>query len=394
MLSPYKIARKILPLSIQALLGNRHKVKRATLDQLLFSFTQHPHEKQIFYEKSFIPMLHKDLEENPCIPSPITEAYRGWYNRPQNQQVTTVSGDVWIEPATGWPMGPSNQLYLSLYPAGISPYMATPSYAAIWRRKPQVYFEKIINLRDVNEAGYSHFYNDLVARLVLIKQHIHDLKAYTVIIAKKTAETAYARHLIAHMPIFKQVGSLFYQDREFVHSREAIFAHPHINATANLDVFHGMIAQAKASHRVAETTDERRIFLSRAPTRRRAIRNQEEITEIVKAKGFEVVDTDLLALPAQIELFTQCRHIIGIHGAGLINILYRSPRHFSLFEIREPVRPLLGLNMLYQNMAVALGADYGATLGEKTNPSNQSFYMPADRFEADFNHFWSMHGTD
>ena len=321
MISVYKLARKILPLSLQARLGNRHNIKRKTIDPLLFRFTSHPGEERLFYQRAPTPMPQEKLEGNPFIPAPVAATYRHWHDKVQTQQVVKVTGDIYLDPVSAWPMGASNQLYLSLNPAGISPYMAVPAYRSIFHKSPMRSFDKIINLRDINEVGYSHFYSDIMARLALITRHGLSLKDYTLIISKKVAETAYGRYLIAHAPIFKEAGDIFLQDNEFVHCHEGLFAHATVNPTANFEMFKEVIAQAKAACPIEGEIQHRKIFLTRARTRRRAMRNGDVIEEIVKARGFEIVDADTLTLPQQIAMFTHCRHLVGIHGAGLDSLL-------------------------------------------------------------------------
>ncbi len=388
MLSPYKLARKILPASLQAKLGNRHKVKRMTLDRLLFRFTRHPQEQRLHYMR--LPtenMPPSALEENPHIPKPIAQSYAAFYRKENVQQVVKVAGEIYIEARTGWPMGKHNQLYLSLHPSGITPYMPVPDYRTILKKKPIVRLDKIISLRNVNEGGYSHFYTDILAKLVLIQQTIGSLKPYTLVISKKLAGTAYGSFLLKNVPIFQEAGGIFLQDKEYVTANEAIFASAFINPTNNKPIVEEVIKQIRAAHPCSDA-GERKIYLTRAKHRRRTIRNNDEIEAIMQGYGFEIVDADTLTLPQQIELFANCRHLVGIHGAGISNILYRYPKKLSLFEIREPLRPNLPMYAGYHNTAVALGYNYGATLGQDSDPDNQSFYMPAKQFVADFDAFW------
>jgi len=218
-------------------------------------------------------------------------------------------------------------------------------------------------------------------------------KEYTLVISKAVAETPYGRFLMENSPLFSELGGIFLQGDEFIACKEAIFTsvfvHPTITHNA---IFKRVAEQAKAAHPISDAVGNRKVFLTRGKHRRRTMRNNEEIVEIVRAKGFEIVDADCLSLPQQIELFTHCRYLVGIHGAGLANMLYRHPHTLSLFEICEPIRPILGLNPLYHNMAVAFGFDYGAVMGEANHNENQSFHMPPEKFETAFHAFWAAKG--
>jgi len=392
-LSPYKLARKVLPKPVQAWLGNRNKVKRATLDPLLFRFTSHPREEQLLYQKRRtlnVPELA--LEQNPFIPAHIASSYRQWYRSQQIQQIVRVRGEVLIEPVTGWPMGRGNALYASLFPSGLSPFLPVPRYQTIWRKTPMLRLGKVISLRNANEGGYSHFYTDLMSQMALLLRTEINLGEYTLVIAKKVAHSAYGRFLLAHVPMFQQVAAVVVQDNEFIACEEALFINAFGNST-NSEVFLDVVAQAQAAHPIAAPRGDRKIFLMRGKHRRRTMSNGDEIYEILKAKGFESIDTDTLSVPEQIETFAHCRHLVGIHGAGLMNMLYRHPAHLSLFEIAEPmVRQAHSLNGQYHNLAVALGFDYGCTMGQVANAHDHSFYLPPQQFEVDFGAFWARFG--
>jgi hypothetical protein len=81
---------------------------------------------------------------------------------------------------------------------------------------------------------------------------------------------------------------------------------------------------------------ERRVFLTRSGARGRTISNYEEIEPLLRELNFETVDTDGLSLRAQAQLFRECRYLIGIHGAGLTNIIHAHEHDLSLIQLRPP----------------------------------------------------------
>ncbi|MEN9919207.1 MAG: hypothetical protein RL662_1643, partial [Bacteroidota bacterium] len=63
------------------------------------------------------------------------------------------------------------------------------------------------------------------------------------------------------------------------------------------------------------------------------ILNNEAIENYLDAFGFESVDTEGMTLLEQIQLFSNSKVVIGIHGAGLANIIYRFGRPLHVIEI-------------------------------------------------------------
>lgn len=93
----------------------------------------------------------------------------------------------------------------------------------------------------------------------------------------------------------------------------------------SLSVFDRMIKHATAPSAVASTA-KRIIYVSRADTDARPLRNEDELVErLIDDFGVEPVILSTLGLDEQITLFQDAHMIIGPHGAGLANIVFCSP---------------------------------------------------------------------
>jgi capsular polysaccharide biosynthesis protein len=86
--------------------------------------------------------------------------------------------------------------------------------------------------------------------------------------------------------------------------------------------------------RITSHGGTRRLFVSRAKSGRRFLRNEGEIAPLLKAFGFDIVHFETLGLNEQIELCRGCEVLLGIHGAGLANMLFL-PEGSSVIEIRK-----------------------------------------------------------
>ena len=109
-----------------------------------------------------------------------------------------------------------------------------------------------------------------------------------------------------------------------------------------------------------QDTSQRRIFLKRTPSRGRHLTNADEVEEICRRHGFEIIDTDGMSFEDQARTFSQARYVIGVHGAGLTNLLFRRNGKLKLLEIFTPdiIHPQ------YYWLCSILGFEYSAILGQ------------------------------
>lgn len=102
-----------------------------------------------------------------------------------------------------------------------------------------------------------------------------------------------------------------------------------------------------------------KILVVRAKTRR--IENEAEVEAFLAAQGFTKLYPETLTVPEQIELFNGATEIVGIHGAALAPLQFRSPDAppYSLVEILSPGH----MATSYRLMAVQTGGRYVGVRG-------------------------------
>lgn len=74
---------------------------------------------------------------------------------------------------------------------------------------------------------------------------------------------------------------------------------------------------------VSKSQKPRRIFIQRKGTR--SVSNESDLLSLLSPLGFEPVRLEQLNLKQQISLFSQAEVVIGVHGAGLSNIVFCQP---------------------------------------------------------------------
>ena len=103
-----------------------------------------------------------------------------------------------------------------------------------------------------------------------------------------------------------------------------------------------------------------KVFIDRSPARGRTISNREELLPLVKAAGYEVVDTDQLSLLQQAQLFSRCSHLLSVHGAGLTNMIFRR----GPMQVLE-IYPLAETSLEYLVLAKRLGHQHHWIRGQQ-----------------------------
>ena len=90
---------------------------------------------------------------------------------------------------------------------------------------------------------------------------------------------------------------------------------------------------ARVSAEAARMPTRRNIYVWRADTRARVMRNEDELVErLVQRLGVQPVVLSTLTLDEQILLFKGAQVVIGPHGAGLANIVFCRP-NTVLYEL-------------------------------------------------------------
>ena len=111
-----------------------------------------------------------------------------------------------------------------------------------------------------------------------------------------------------------------------------------------------------------QTTEEptKNIYITRANAKYRKLVNENEIAEILLKYNYEIVDLDKISVAEQIKIFGAAKKIIGIHGAGLVNIYFSKPK-CKLLEIY----PNSYYDPSFRLQAITLGMDYSYIIGQE-----------------------------
>ncbi len=270
---------------------------------------------------------------------------------------------VFVEPYFGWLIYNKNKVIKESLPYGTSDGTPLPHYI-LYQRKKVLKVKKAASIR-YNWMNYWHFYNDILGQLYLLDQSDFD-KEIPLIVPENCKMLQYVKEFFN--TDFAKKWKWIFQDKQTKIQVKEMYVCKTISNVREHFLFAKTFFIANTDEKL-----KRRIFITRSEQRGRYISNYREIIETLESLEIEIIDCDKITLQEQINLFSTANLIVGIHGAGLTNIIHRYPQSCTLIEIFPP--DLIPPH--YYWLSRQLGFNYYALPGEYTN--KVSFYVnPAE----------------
>lgn len=318
-LFPYKLIRTFLKkVNLNALLFSYADIKPSDYitEDRNYAFRYYGMEKELGY-KVMMGFILQTLT----------------YIRPYKLQREYIinGGKCYIEPKYGWGIKyGTNQLVKDsvIYNRHLENYYPSFFRYTFKKAKGLKYFPKVVTIRMIKgaEKNYWHFLSDMLGVVVLIDKYNFP-KDIPLVIPKSLADQKFFQQVISYSPQLQNRNWII-QDKEYILADEVYFCQKMPNQKDQIEGLLNLLNIADA-----DKNKNRRVYVRRSPSRIRFIQNDGEIQEIVARHGFEIIDCDNLAFQEQIALFSECSHVIGIHGAGLTNIVWRKNAALSLLEL-------------------------------------------------------------
>lgn len=129
----------------------------------------------------------------------------------------------------------------------------------------------------------------------------------------------------------------------------------HVGNTGHPPVWAASWLQERLAGRANGGADLR-LYISRQSAGWRVVRNEREVCNLLRARGFTVVDPGSMPFADQLAMFSSAKIIVGAHGAGLVNMLAATNAGVVELFSRRYVNPC------YFHLADALGHTYGCLI--------------------------------
>lgn len=179
--------------------------------------------------------------------------------------------------------------------------------------KPRKFLEKAIIFDGTVGLNYFHFFLDVFHKIWLLK-YIPGYATIPIIVNEKIFNRPYFKFLM-NLP---EINSLSW----FVQKSDEYLRIKHLYLLSPMPYEKKYIKQTRELLRIESPIPIKNVFLARSPQAGRFITNMAEIENILYKYNFEIVDTAGMGFIEQLRLFSKVKHLIGIHGAGLTNIIF------------------------------------------------------------------------
>ncbi|MGI8968545.1 MAG: glycosyltransferase family 61 protein, partial [Chloroflexota bacterium] len=258
----------------------------------------------------------------------------------RSEYICRYKGKIWMEPDFGYSIGhpcvlfdnslPGSSLVRS--PKTMMYFSGLPSitqYSLARARKTSVRYEPcIIALRHPFDYNYYHVLTELLPTLAMMEEAGVD-STIPVVISPALAEQAFFRALMGRGRLAHRTWLV--QESEYIVCDEVIFGRAALGNRHAMELALDMIA-APTPNRESRN----RTFLTRDPIHGRSLSNTVDLAPILQHYGFQMVDAGSLTLDQQIQVFSETSVLLGIHGAGLTNMLFRRDAPLTLLELFPP----------------------------------------------------------
>lgn len=274
-----------------------------------------------------------------------------------NEYVLQIKQPVIIEPRSGWAIVGQRQVF-----AGSVPYdycYPLPRLHALWsaRRVRPTLFPAVVSLRSGDGGNYFHCFCDVLTKLSLL-QSAGIPEHLPLVISRRLYRMDFFQAILRRTTLGNRTW-IVQGPGDYVHAAGAYCLKPLPIDRSHIDRVLEWIQPP------APTGNNRRLFVNRSSKAGRGFANIDELRPILRRYGFEEIDTGQMSLDEQMQAFADARYVVGLHGAGLTNLLFRRGQPLALLEVFPPeIFPPFKAAPHYFWLCAQYGYAYDALRGE------------------------------
>ena len=187
--------------------------------------------------------------------------------------------------------------------------------------------KKYLLVTDLWSAGHFHWFVDVLPKLLCIENRT---KEFTLLLP----DSAYTRSIG-----LESLQLLQWQFEDIIWMKENEFY-----KTGNLYYISKISRSGQMYPELMKTMRQKfignrepatkKIYISRGKAPFRKVVNEDELVREVTAYGFEILYGEEFTLADQVSIFSSCKTLLGIHGAGLTSCIFMPPCS-TVIELRK-----------------------------------------------------------
>jgi capsular polysaccharide biosynthesis protein len=191
---------------------------------------------------------------------------------------------------------------------------------------PSKFYSKAIWITQNWTWMYFHWMIDALTRYVACKEYIKD---HSILIPSKYKKFDYIQESLE----FLGIPFIWYNENETTFVWDLILpSHTAIPGNYN-EVYLRKLRTFFLSKLNTINTPYRKLFISRKNAQTRRIVNEDALVELFEKFGVEIHYFENYSFQEKISILSETTHLIGMHGAGLTNMLFL-PSNARVLEIR------------------------------------------------------------
>jgi len=185
----------------------------------------------------------------------------------------------------------------------------------IFSKRKQRISGNLLSVIDEWSIGHFHWISDVLPKIMCLD---HLSSQYILLLPN----TDYI-HRIA-VPSIERMG-IYFKDIIFLDPKK-LYLFENISYISNVaksgQMDDEIMLNIKSKFIDVNLTPKSKLYITRRSSKFRKILNEEEVIDIVKEFGFEIVESDYLSFQEHLNIFQNASCLVSIHGAGLTNSLF------------------------------------------------------------------------
>lgn len=211
----------------------------------------------------------------------------------------------------------------------------------IFKQNKNIKFNCII-VHNRNSIGYFHWLIDTLPKIIYAKKKY---KNFTIILPEELKKDFILKSL-------KKFNiKIFFLKKKYNYSFKKLIYIGNLYPSGNP---RKTIINDMKNLVNSQSNGKNRVYISRNRSNRRKITNEKDLINILKKYKFKILYSEKIPFENQIKIFSNTKYMLGLHGAGLSNLIWMKKKSY-LIEIKPEMD--LYLNC-YFNLASLLNLNY------------------------------------